>query len=75
MTFTRITVDPLKMGGVPIIRDLRMPVSTVVKLIADGQSVEDILAGFPDLEREDIAESLRFAAAAVDERQVPLLSA
>lgn len=63
------------MGGVPIIRDLRMPVATVVNMVADGRTVEQILNDFPELEAEDIREALRFAAAAVSERQVPLLSA
>lgn len=75
MTFERIQVDPRKMGGVPIIRDLRMPVATVVNMVADGRTVEQILNDFPELEAEDIREALRFAAAAVSERQVPLLSA
>jgi uncharacterized protein (DUF433 family) len=75
MQFTRITVDPNKMGGVPIIRDLRMPVATVVKMVAGERSIEEILVAFPELEREDITQALSFAAAAVTERQLPLLSA
>lgn len=75
MTFERIKVDPKKMGGVPIIRDLRMPVATVVNMVADGRTTEQILADYPELEAEDIKEALQFAAAAVNERQVPLLTA
>ena len=75
MTFERIKVDPNKMGGVPIIRDLRMPVATVVNMVADGRSTEQILNDYPELEAEDIKQALQFAAAAVNERQVPLLSA
>lgn len=71
MKFTRITVDPAQMGGVPCIRGLRIPVTSVVDMVAAGMSVEAILADFPDLEREDIAESLRYAAAALRERQLP----
>lgn len=75
MMFERIKVDPKKMGGVPIIRDLRMPVATVVNMVADGRTTEQILQDFPELEAEDIKEALQFAAAAVNERQVPLLTA
>jgi uncharacterized protein (DUF433 family) len=49
-----------------------VPVATVVAMVADGMTVEEILAGLPHLEREDIAESLRFAAEAVRERELPL---
>ena len=72
MAFSRITVNPDRMAGVPCIRDLRMPVATVVGMVADGMTVEEILADFPDLEAEDIAEALRYAAAALLERELPL---
>jgi len=73
MEFRRITVDPRQMGGVPCLRRLRIPVATVVGMVADGMSEEDILRAYPDLEREDIREALRYAAAAVQEREIPLL--
>jgi len=57
----RITVDPGQMGGVPCIRGLRIPVATVVGLVASGLSREEILRYYPDLEPEDIDEALRFA--------------
>jgi uncharacterized protein (DUF433 family) len=63
------------MGGVPCIRDLRFPVATVVAMVADGMTFEEILAEHPDLEDEDIREALRYAAAAVQERELPLRSA
>ena len=72
MRFARITTDPHRMGGVPCVRDLRFPVATVVAMVADGMSTEEILAEHPDLESEDIAESLRYAALAVQERELPL---
>jgi uncharacterized protein (DUF433 family) len=72
MKFTRITVDPAQMGGVPCIRGLRIPVATVVGLIADGMTTDEILAAYPDLTAEDIAEALRYAADAVRERELPL---
>lgn len=73
MEFTRITIDQEKMGGVPCIRGLRIPVSTVVGLVADGLYTEKILEAYPDLEPEDISEALRYASAAVMEREIPLL--
>jgi uncharacterized protein (DUF433 family) len=62
------------MGGVPCVRGLRIPVATVVEMVADGMSEDEILRAYPDLEREDIHEALRYAAAAVREREIPLLS-
>jgi uncharacterized protein (DUF433 family) len=73
MEFRRITVDPRQMGGVPCLRGLRIPVATVVGMVADGMTDEDILQAYPDLEREDIREALRYAAAAVQERELSLL--
>lgn len=72
MRFERITVDPGKMGGMPCVRGLRIPVATVVAMVADGMSEEEITTELPDLEPEDVAEALRFAAEAVRERQLPL---
>ncbi|HEX3832350.1 MAG TPA: DUF433 domain-containing protein [Solirubrobacteraceae bacterium] len=53
MTFTRITVSPDQMGGVPCIRGLRVPISAVVDMVADGMSTREILEAFPDLEADD----------------------
>lgn len=75
MTFTRITVRHEQMGGVPCIRGLRIPVATVVDMLADGMTREEILAAYPDLEAEDIEEALRYAAEAVRERELPLAAA
>jgi uncharacterized protein (DUF433 family) len=75
MTFTRITVNPMQMGGVPCIRGLRIPVATVIEMIADGMTPKEILGAYPDLEAGDIDEALHFAADAVRERQLPLVSA
>jgi uncharacterized protein (DUF433 family) len=75
VTFTRITVDPDKMGGVPCIRALRIPVATVVEMVAEGMDDEEILRAYPDLEPDDIREALRYAAVAVREREIPLLPA
>jgi len=74
MKFTRITVEPNKMGGMPCIRGLRIPVATVVEMIADGMSEEEILKAYPDLELEDIRQALSYAAEAVKERELPLVT-
>jgi uncharacterized protein (DUF433 family) len=74
MKFERITIDPDQLDGLPCIRGLRIPVATVVDMVASGMSNEVILDSYPDLELEDIYESLRYAAAAVRERQLPLVS-
>ena len=70
--FERITIDPGQMGGVPCIRRLRIPVATVLRLLAGGLSESEILAEYPDLETADIRECLRFAAASAMERELPL---
>jgi uncharacterized protein (DUF433 family) len=74
MSFTRITVRADQMGGVPCIRGLRIPVATVVGMLADGMSDREILAAYPDLEGEDIREAMRYAAEAVRERELPLVA-
>lgn len=74
MKFKRITVNPKQMDGLPCIRSLRIPVATVVGMVADGMSDAEILKAFPDLEQEDIREALRFAAEAVRERELPLVN-
>ncbi len=74
MRFDRITVNPDQMGGVPCIRELRIPVATVVAMVADGMDNTEILQAYPDLEQEDITEALRYAAAAVSERELPLVN-
>lgn len=74
MPFRRITLNSKQMGGVPCIRGLRVPVATVVDMVADGMPDTEILAAYPDLEPEDIKEALRFAAETVRERELPLLT-
>ena len=73
MEFGRITLDSGRMGGVPCIRGLRIPVATVVGMVADGMTEKEILKAYPDLQRDDIREALRYAAVTVQERQLPLL--
>lgn len=75
MRFIRITIDPDKMGGVPCIRGLRIPIATIVGMVANGMTEKEILGAYPDLEPEDIKEALLYAAEAVKERQIPLVTA
>ncbi len=70
--FPRITFDPSVMGGKACIRGLRVTAGTVVGLLAAGRSTEEILAAYPYLEREDIDQSLAYAAWRLEEREVPL---
>ena len=72
MAFKRITINPRQMGGVPCLRGLRIPVATVVGLVAEGQTPDEILSSYPDLDRADIREALLFAAEAVRERTLPV---
>jgi len=72
MDFERITIDPGQMRGVPCIRGLRIPVATVLGQLAAGVTSEAILVDFPDLEPADIPAALEYAAAAVQERELPL---
>jgi uncharacterized protein (DUF433 family) len=74
MKFARITAKPDQMGGVPCIRGLRIPVATVIGMVAEGMSQKEILEAYPDLESKDIREALHFAAEAVRERELPLAS-
>ena len=75
MRFIRVTIDPQKMGGVPCIRGLRIPIATIVGMVANGMTEKEILDAYPDLEPEDIKEALLYAAEAVKERQIPLVTA
>jgi uncharacterized protein (DUF433 family) len=72
-SFTRITVDPNQMGGLPCIRSLRIPVATVVGMVGEGMAEAEILNAYPDLEVEDVREALRYAAEAVRERELPVV--
>lgn len=74
MEFGRITTDPDTMGGVPCIRGLRVPVASVVSMVADGMTTAEIIDAYPYLEAEDIPEALHYAAEAVREGSLPLRS-
>lgn len=70
--FDRITQDPNVMGGKACIRGMRVTVGMIVGQIGAGHSVDEILADYPYLEREDIMQALRYAAWRADEREVEL---
>ena len=72
MAFDRITFDVAKMGGRACIRGLRIPVATVVRCVASGMSSPEILESYPELEQEDIAEALQYAAGLTEDRIIPL---
>jgi uncharacterized protein (DUF433 family) len=72
MAFERITIDPNRIAGVPCIRDLRVAVSMVLGQLAGGASAEQLLANYPYLEYADVTAALEYAAAVVNEREVPL---
>lgn len=72
MAFERITVDPERMGGKPCIRDLRVTVTMVLGQLAGGRTIEQVLADYPYLERQDVLAALEYAAAVVDQRELPL---
>jgi uncharacterized protein (DUF433 family) len=74
MKFERITVDPQQMSGIPCIRGLRIPVATIVGMVAEGMSEAEILRAYPDLKKEDVREALRYAAEAVKERELPVVA-
>ncbi|GMU21079.1 MAG: hypothetical protein AMXMBFR13_11730 [Phycisphaerae bacterium] len=72
-SFDRISVDPERMGGVPCLRHLRIPVTTVAGLVAEGKSDPEILADYPDLEPDDIRQALACAAEAAPDHQMPAI--
>lgn len=72
MSLDRVTVDPAQMGGVPCIRGLRVTVSMVLGQLAAGRSVDELLGDYPYLERADVTAALEYAAAIVNQREVPI---
>jgi uncharacterized protein (DUF433 family) len=72
VSFTRITVSPDHMGGIPCIRRLRIPVAVIIGMFSEGMSEADILNTYPDLELEDLREALGYAAEAIRERGLHL---
>ncbi|MEO8697822.1 MAG: DUF433 domain-containing protein [Acidimicrobiales bacterium] len=72
MSFERISVDHRVMAGVPCIAGTRIPVATIVGLVAEGRTIDEIIADYPQLQADDVREALRYAAEAVRERELPL---
>jgi len=75
MKFDRITTDPAQMGGLPCIRGLRIPVATVIDMVADGMAPAEIISALPDLQPEDVEQALHYAAESVREREIPIRAA
>ena len=75
MRFDRITTDPDQMGGLPCMRGLRIPVATVIDMLAEGMAPAAIIDAFPDLQPQDIEQALHYAAESVREREIPIRAA
>jgi uncharacterized protein (DUF433 family) len=74
MASNRITIRADQMGGTPCIRGLRIPVSVIVQMVAEGMGTHEILSLYPDLEAEDVIQALQYAAEAVRNRELGLAS-
>lgn len=72
VAFERIVVDPTRMGGLPTIRDTRVTVGMVLSQLAAGRAIDEVVADYPYLERDDVLAALEYAAAAVNEREAPV---
>jgi uncharacterized protein (DUF433 family) len=66
----RIEIDPRVCGGKPVIRGTRIPVSVILEQLAEGESWDEVLAGYPELKREDIRAALFFATASIDHMEI-----
>jgi uncharacterized protein (DUF433 family) len=75
MTLNRVTQNPQVMGGKPCIRNMRVTVGMIVNQMAQGHSIDEVLADYPYLEREDILEALRYALWRVEEQEIALADA
>lgn len=64
----RITIDPNVMGGQPCIRELRIPVSVIIRLLAAGKTIKEIIEIYPELEEEDIRQALKYASWVTSEK-------
>jgi uncharacterized protein (DUF433 family) len=71
----RITHDPAVMGGKACVRGMRVTVGALVSQIGAGKTIDQLLADYPYIEREDVLQALRYAAWLAEEREVTLASA
>jgi uncharacterized protein (DUF433 family) len=69
--FNRITINPDVLGGQPCFRNLRIPVSLVIRLVAAGKTADDIMDEYPEIEKEDVRQALEFAAWMTSEKTLP----
>jgi uncharacterized protein (DUF433 family) len=72
VAYERITIDPNRMSGLPCIRDTRVTVSAVLGQLAAGATIAELLADYPYLDQADVLAALEYAAAALQERELPL---
>ena len=72
---SRITIDPNVCHGKPVIRGLRYPVESMLEYLAGGDSFEEVLAEFPDLEREDLQACIQFAAQSLKLKSLHVVAA
>jgi len=72
---SRITIDPAICHGKPCVRGLRYPVENVLGWLAGGMTIDDIVADYPDLEREDVLAVLDFAARLTHAKRIDVLAA
>jgi uncharacterized protein (DUF433 family) len=75
VAYERITVDPGRMGGLPCIRDTRVTVTAVLGQLAAGRTRDQVIADYPYLDHQDVLAALAYAAVAVQERELPVISA
>ena len=73
--FDRISHNPAVMGGKPCIRGMRVTAGMIVNQIGAGHTIDEVLANYPYLEREDVLQALRYAAWRVEEREIALVEA
>ncbi|MHC4180962.1 MAG: DUF433 domain-containing protein [Planctomycetota bacterium] len=66
----RIEIDPRRCGGTPVIKGTRIPVAVVLDQLADGETWQSVLQGYPELTREDIRAALVFAKASVEHTEI-----
>lgn len=69
----RITIDPKVFEGQPCIRNMRIPVSLIVKLVSAGKMPDEIISDYPELEKGDIKQALEFAAWVTSEKTYPIV--